>query len=150
MPPIPAVSLVERVAPIYLVAISIVTGDALGNFNVAIPLWLASTVALVALGAFLSSRPTLGLVAAYLAMVLAANVAVANVLEPPLKAHSVATFIEGSRVTIEGRVYRETEHEPYGDRLYVKVRRAAEQGSTMSASSVAMFESLCSVEAFSS
>ena len=53
MPPIPAVSLVERVAPIYLVAISIVIGDALGNFNVAIPLWLASTLALMALGAFL-------------------------------------------------------------------------------------------------
>ena len=135
MPPIPAVSLVERIAPIYLVAISIVIGDALGNFHVAFPLWLASTVALIALGAFLSSRPTLGLVAAYLAMVLAANVAVANVLEPPRRAHSVATMVEGSRVAIEGRVYRETEHEPYGDRLYVKVARAAEQGSTMSASS---------------
>ncbi len=125
----------ERVAPIYLVAISIVTGDALGNFHVAIPLWLASTLALVALGAFLSSRRTLGLVAAYLAIVLAADVAVANVLEPPRNAHSVATMVEGSRVTIEGRVYRETEHEAHGDRLYVKVEGAAEQGGTTSKSS---------------
>ena len=126
---------VERVAPIYLVAISIVTGDALGNFHVAIPLWLASTLALVALGAFLSSRRALGLIAAYVAIVFAANVAVANVLEPPRDVHSVATMVEGSRVTIEGRVYRETEHEAYGDRMYVKITRAAEQGSTMSESS---------------
>jgi competence protein ComEC len=135
LPPIPAVSLVERVAPIYLVAISIVAGDALGNFHVAIPPWLASTLALVALGAFLNSRRTLALALTYLAIVLAANVAVANVLEPPREAHSVATMVEGSRVTIEGRVYRETEHEAYGDRLYVKVRRAAEQGGTTSESS---------------
>ena len=121
LPPIPAVSLVDRVAPIYLVAIAIVTGDALGNFHVAIPPWLASTFALVALGAFLSSRRALGLSTTFLAIVLAANVAVANVLEPPRKPHSVATMVEGSRVTIEGRVYRETEHEAYGDRIYVKV-----------------------------
>ena len=44
-------------------------------------------------------------------------------------------MVEGSRVTIEGRVFRETEHEAYGDRLYVKVGRAAEQGGTMSDSS---------------
>ncbi len=37
-------------------------------------------------------------------------------------------MVEGSRVTIEGRVYRETEHEAYGDRVYVAVERAAEQG----------------------
>jgi competence protein ComEC len=134
LPPIPAVSLVERVAPIYLVAISIVSGDALGNFHVAIPLWLASTVALVALVAFVSSRQALGLAAAYLAIVLAANIAVANVLEPPRKAHGVTTMVEGSRITIEGRVYRETEHEAYGDRMYVKVERAAEHGGAMSES----------------
>jgi competence protein ComEC len=135
LPPIPAVSLLERVAPIYLVAISIVSGDALGNFHVAVPLWLASTLALLALGAFLDSRRTLGFAAAYVAIALAANAAVANVLEPPRKLHSVATMVDGSRVTIEGRVYRETEHEAYGDRLYVKVERAVEQGSTMSESS---------------
>ncbi len=44
-------------------------------------------------------------------------------------------MIEGSRVTIEGRVYRETEHEAYGDRLYLAIERAAEQGGAMSPSS---------------
>ncbi|MFZ0677396.1 DNA internalization-related competence protein ComEC/Rec2 [Candidatus Binatus sp.] len=135
MPPIPAVNLVDRVAPIYVVAIAIVTGDALGNFHVAIPLWLEWTLALVALVAFLRSRRTLGLSATYLAIVIAANVAVANVLEPPRKPHGIATMVEGSRVAIEGRVYRETEHEAYGDRIYVKVARAAEQGGTMFESS---------------
>jgi competence protein ComEC len=134
LPPIPALSLVERVAPIYLVAISIVSGDALGNFHFAIPVWVAWTFALVALGAFLSSRRALGIATAYLAIVLTANVAVANLLAPPLKPHSIATMVEGSRVTIEGRVYRETEHEAYGDRIYLKVQRAAGQGGPMSES----------------
>jgi competence protein ComEC len=92
-------------------------------------------VAAFALGAMLAARPTLGLVGAYLAIALAANAAVTNVLEPSHTEHSVATMVEGSRVTIEGTVYREVEREAYGDRLYVKVERAAEQGQPMSRSS---------------
>jgi len=134
LPPLPAFSPVERIAPIYAVAIAVVAGDALGNFHLAIPLWLASTLALVALGAFLSSRRTLGLAVAYLAIAMTANVAVANMLEPQRSTHSVAAMVEGSRVTIEGRVYRETEHEAYGDRLYVAVERAAGKGATLSSS----------------
>src|SRR5208337_240359 len=60
---------------------------------------------------------------------------VANVLEPPRESHGIATMVEGSRVTIEGGVYRESEHKAYGDRLYVGVERAAEQGGAMLASS---------------
>ncbi len=135
LPPLPAVSLVERFAPIYVVALAVAGGDALGNFHVAIPLWLASTLALIALGAFLNSRRTLGLGAAYLAIAMTANVAAANVLQKPHEPHGVATMADGSRVTIGGRLYRETEHEPYGERLYVAVERAAKQGGTMSASS---------------
>lgn len=127
--------MVERIAPIYAVAISIVAGDALGNFHVATPLWLASTLALLALGAFIASRRTLGLAAAYLAIAMAANAAVGNTLEPPHLPHSVVTMVEGSRVTIDGHVYRETEHEAYGDRIYVTVDRAAEKGSVMLPSS---------------
>ena len=135
MPPLPAVSLLERLAPIYAVAVAVVGGDALGNFHVAIPLWFALAIAMLALVAFLSARRTLGLAAAYLAIALAATAAVTNVLEPPHAPHSIATVVEGSRVTVEGRVYREVEHEAYGDRLYVKVARAAAQGGAMSASS---------------
>jgi len=57
------------------------------------------------------------------------------VLEPLRESHGIATMVEGSRVTIEGRVYRESEHKAYGDRLYVGVERAAEQGGAMLASS---------------
>ncbi|HWJ41504.1 MAG TPA: DNA internalization-related competence protein ComEC/Rec2, partial [Candidatus Limnocylindrales bacterium] len=131
MPPIAAVSLIERVAPIYAVAVAVVTGDALGNCHVAIPLWLASTLSLVALCAFLNSRRTLGLGAAYLAIAMTANVAVANILEPPRKSLGITNMVEGSPATIEGRVYRESEHEAYGDRLYVTVERAAEAGGTL-------------------
>jgi competence protein ComEC len=135
LPSPPAVALLERLPPIYAVALAVVAGDALGNFRVAIPLSFALAVASLSLGAFLAARRTLGLAAAYVAIALAASVAVANVLEPPRKPHSVATMANGSRVTIEGYLYRESEHEPYGDRLYVEVQRAAAQGRTMLASS---------------
>jgi competence protein ComEC len=135
LPSIPALSLLERIAPIYAVAISVAVGDALGNFHVAIPLPLALAVSVVALGAFLAARRTLGLAAAYVALALTATVAVANVLDPPRESHGIATMVDGSRVTIEGHMYRETEREAYGDRLYVTVDRAAEHGGTMLASS---------------
>ncbi len=131
LPPIPAVSLLERIAPIYAVAISIAAGDALGNFHIAIPLSLALAAAALALGAFLAARRTLGLAAAYVALALTATVAVTNVLDPPRAAHDVATMVDGSRITIEGHLYRETERVAYGDRLYLTVERAAEHGGAM-------------------
>jgi competence protein ComEC len=91
--------------------------------------------AILALCAFLDSRRTLGLAVAYAALALAATAAVTNVIEPPRAAHNIATMPEGSRITIEGPVYRETEHEPYGDRIYVTVERAAGQDGIMLPSS---------------
>ncbi|MGA6971214.1 MAG: DNA internalization-related competence protein ComEC/Rec2 [Candidatus Binatus sp.] len=135
MPPIPAVSRIDRIPAIYAVAIAVVAGDALGNFHFTISPWLAVSIAGLALGALLASRRTLGLAATYLAIALAANVAVANVLDPPHDERSIASFVDGSRVAIEGRLYRETEHEAYGDRIYVAVDRGAEQGAAMSQSS---------------
>jgi len=135
LPSIPGFSLLERVAPIYAVAISVAAGDALGNFHIAIPLPLALALGVLALGAFLAARRTLGLAAAYVALALTATVAVANVLDPPGRSHGIATMVDGSRVTIEGHMYREIEREAYGDRLYVTVERAAEHGGAMLPSS---------------
>ena len=135
LPPIPGFSRLEWIAPIYAVAISIAAGDALGNLHVAIPLWLALAVGGLALGAFLTARRTLGLAAAYVALALTATVAVANVLDPPRGSHGMATMVDGSRVTVEGHLFREAEREAYGDRLYVRVERAAEQGGAMLPSS---------------
>jgi competence protein ComEC len=126
-----ALGLLERFSPIYAVATAVVAGDALGNFHFTISLWPALLVAAFALGAMLAARPKLGLVCSYVAIALAANAAVANVLAPPHSEHSVTSMVEGSRVTIEGSVYREIEREAYGDRLYLKVERAAEQGKPM-------------------
>ena len=135
MPPVPEFNSVERIAPIYAVAIAVVAGDALGNFHLAIPLPFALAFAAVALGAFMSARPILGLVIAYVAIACVATAAVANLLAPPRPAHSIATMAEGSRVTIEGRVYRESEHEAYGDRIYAAVERAAGESVPLSTSS---------------
>ncbi len=135
LPPLPAVGPLERIAPIYAVAVAVVAGDALGNFHFAAPMWLAFTFAVIALGAFLTSRRTLGLAAAYLAIAMTANLAVANVLDPRHFAPSVVGMVDGSRVTIEGRVYREAEREAYGDRIYVTVERAARRGGVIERSS---------------
>jgi len=124
-------SLLERIAPIYAVAIAIAAGDALGNLHLAIPLPLALAVAALALGAFLADRQTLGFAAACVALALSATVSVANVLDGPRAAHDIAAMVDGSRVTIEGHLYREIEREAYGDRLYVRVERAAEDGGAM-------------------
>ena len=134
-PSLPQLGLLERLPPIYAVAAAIVAGDALGNFHITISIWLAWAVALVALSAFLAARRSPGLAAAYVGIAIVANVAAANALNRSRAANSIARTVEGSRVTIEGRVYRETEHEPYGDRIYVAVERAAEQGAALSASS---------------
>ena len=90
----PAISPVERIAPIYAVAVALVAGDALGNFHIATPLWLAPMLALIALAGFISARPALGLGAAYLAIAMTANVAVVNMLEPPRTTHSVTNMVE--------------------------------------------------------
>ncbi len=135
LPQIPALSPLERIAPIYAVAISVAAGDAVGNFHVAIPLPLALAVSVLAVGAFLTARRTLGLAAAYVALALTATVAVANILDPSGESHGIVTMVNASRVTIEGHMYREVEHEAYGDRLYVRVERAAEHGGSMLASS---------------
>src|SRR4029077_19908926 len=108
--------------------LAIIAGDALGNFHFVISSWIAAAVAMIALAAMLRGRTTLALNAAYLALAIAAAACVANVLHPPLRTDSIATLADGSPVTIEGRLVRETEREAYGERLYVAVTRAAKKG----------------------
>jgi competence protein ComEC len=135
LPPIPQFSLLERIAPIYAVAISVAVGDALGNLHLTIPIPLAVALGALALGAFLAARPTLGLAAAYLALAVAAAAAVASVLDPPRTPNGIVAMADGSRVTVEGRLYREMEREAYGERLYLAVKRAAAGGGAMRPSS---------------
>jgi competence protein ComEC len=123
--------LVERLPPIYAVAVSIAIGDALGNFHVAVPVWLAWTFGVIALTAFVAARRSAGLVTAYLAIAIAANCGVASVLDRGHAPDSIASMTDGSPVTIEGRLYREGEDEPYGDRIFVAVERGAEQGAAL-------------------
>lgn len=112
-------------------AFAIVAGDALGNFHLSTSFWISVLVAAIALSAYLAARATLGTAVAYLAIALSATAAADRVLTPPIAPGSIRNFTDGSRVTIEGRVFREIERELYGDRLYVQVERAAEQGASM-------------------
>jgi hypothetical protein len=88
-------------------------------------------VSIIALAAMLRGRTSLGLAAAYLSIAICTAACVANVLDPPLRPDSIATLADGSPITIEGRLVRETEREAYGERLYVAVARAAEKGAPL-------------------
>jgi competence protein ComEC len=79
----------------------------------------------------LQRRTTLGLAAAYLAIMIAATASVARVLDPPMRPDRITTLVDGSPVTIEGRLFRETEREPYGERLYVAVTQAEEKNEPL-------------------
>jgi competence protein ComEC len=118
-----------------LVAVAVVLGDGLANFHARISVWLGFAVGALAVAAFLLARRSLGLVAAYVAIAIAANASASSVLNPARATDSIANMVDGSRVTIVGRVYRESEHEPYGDRIFVAVERAAEQGAALWAAS---------------
>ncbi|HWN57976.1 MAG TPA: ComEC family competence protein, partial [Methylomirabilota bacterium] len=107
----------------------IIAGDALGNFHFVISSWLAVPVAIIALASMLRHRTSFGLGAAYIAIAIAAAASVANLLDPPPRPDSIATMGDGSPVTIEGRLVRETERETYGERLYVAITRAAKKGA---------------------
>ncbi len=117
--------------PIYAVALAIVAGDALGNFHVVVSTWMAVPIAFLALAAMLAGRTTLGLLTAYLAIAIAATASVANVLATPTQLNSIRTLADSSPVTIEGRLFRETEREAYGERVYVAVERATERGGAL-------------------
>lgn len=79
----------------------------------------------------LAERTTLGLAAAYVALGLTATASAGNVLAPPIRPDSIATLADSSPVTIEGRLFRETEREAYGERLYVAVARASERSGAL-------------------
>src|SRR5271155_4458240 len=66
----------DKVPPIYAVAIAICLGDGVGNFRLFVPSWLAVTIALAAMIAFLASRPRAGYLLALVAIATSATLPV--------------------------------------------------------------------------
>jgi competence protein ComEC len=112
------------VPPVYAVAVAILAGDGLGNFRVFMPGWIAFAAALGAVAAYLCSRRTAGYALALIALIVASNQPVRNLLVPPPGSESIRSFAGDPHVTIEGFVIREPEHIRDLTRVYVRVTRA--------------------------
>ncbi len=115
---------VAEVPPIYTVAGAILLGDGLGNFRVFIPGWIAIAGALAAATAYLCARGAAGCTLALVALVVASNQPVRNLLVPPPASESIRSFADGGLATIEGLVIREPEHIGDLTRVYVRVVHA--------------------------
>ncbi|HEY6417717.1 MAG TPA: ComEC/Rec2 family competence protein [Candidatus Binataceae bacterium] len=85
-------------------------------------------LALAAALAFIGARRSLGLVLAYLAIAAGATIPARQLLDPPPNPASIRKFPDGSELTVEGTLVRETERMPDLTRLYVSLTRAGYEG----------------------
>lgn len=111
--------LILHIAPIYLVAIAILAGDALGISLCAVPLWLAAAAAALAAGLFMQRAAPAATAVALVAIAGAASVPAHDAIVPRFSPHSIRNFPDGAAITIQGRINRATEQ--YPDRAYVFV-----------------------------
>src|ERR1700722_13876346 len=98
-----------RCPPIYLVALAIVLGDALGNIGFYTPLWVAASLAVAALFLFLSRTPGVAMAMAAIAITGATTGPAHELMTPTLEKGSVRALSEGSMFTVEGRLMSEPE-----------------------------------------
>ena len=119
-----------RCPPIYVVAIAVVLGDALGSCGFYVPLWVAVFFGAAAAVLFLVRSPSIGVAIAAVGIAAATISAAHRVSASAFDARSIRNLAEGSMLTIEGHLIREAEHFPDKMRLYVEVDRASEEGRT--------------------
>ncbi len=117
-----------RCPPIYVVAIAVALGDALGNLGFDAPIWIAVWLSAGAFGLFLIRVPGVGVAMAAIAIAAATTEPVHQMMMPASDALSIRNFSEGSMLMVEGHLIREPEHFPDKMRLYVGVDRASEEG----------------------
>ncbi len=111
---------VDEFPPIYVAALAILAGDALGNFHVFFDLRLAVLLAVFATILFCVARPMAGLIAAFLAIAAAATVPVYHLLAPDLSPAGLHRFADDSTITLEGTIARAPERAGAG-RVYLFV-----------------------------
>ncbi len=117
---------VDEFPPIYVAALAILAGDALGNFHVFFDLRLAVLLAVFATILFCVARPMAGLIAAFLAIAAAETVPVHHLLAPDLSPAGLHRFADDSTITLEGTIARAPERAGAGRvYLFVDVVRGA-------------------------
>ena len=118
-----------RCPPIYVVAIAVAVGDALGNLGFDAPLWIAIGLSVGALGLFLVRVPGVAVAMAAIAIAVVMTEPVHQLMQPAFDALNIRKFSEGSMLSVEGHLVREAERFPDKMRLYVAVERAWEEGA---------------------
>jgi competence protein ComEC len=118
-----------RCPPIYLVALAVVLGDALGNLGFEAPLWIAVGLSVGAWGLFLLRAPGAGVALAAIAISVAMTKPAYQMMTPPFDALAVRNIAEGSMLVVDGDLIREPERFPDKMRLYVAVDVASEEGA---------------------
>jgi ComEC/Rec2-related protein len=117
------VSLLE-VPPIYLVAIAILAGDALGVNRLAAPLWIAGSIAAAAVVLFMRRNAAAATGVALLAIAAAVSMPAREAVAPHYPPDSVRHFADGESVMLEGRINQASQQFPDREYVFVKVERA--------------------------
>ncbi|HVN30104.1 MAG TPA: DNA internalization-related competence protein ComEC/Rec2, partial [Candidatus Binataceae bacterium] len=118
-----------RCPPIYVVALAIVIGDALGSLGFAIPIWIPISAGAACLVLFLMRAPSIGVAMAALAIMLASTIPAHQMIKPAPDPKSISAIPEGAMLLVEGDLIREAEHFPDKMRLYVGVDRVLVEGA---------------------
>ena len=116
-----------RCPPIYVVAIAIVIGDALGSCGFAVSLWIAIYLSTLALGLFLIRAPSFGVAICAIAIAAASTLPAHRMMAPAFDPRSIRNIPEGSMVLVEGDLIREVERFPDKMRLYIAVERVTDE-----------------------
>ncbi len=124
-------SFLLEIAPIYLVAIAILAGDALGVSLGTVPLWLAAAFAAIAAGLFMRRAAPAATAVALVAIAAAASVSARDAVAPRFSPRSIRNFSEGAALTIEGRISRATQQYPDRAYVFVDLERAGAAGVAM-------------------
>lgn len=127
-------SLLE-IAPIYLIAIAILAGDALGVSLFAVPMRLAAMLAIVAAALFMRRTTYAATAVAMVAIAAAVSIAARDSVAPHYSAHSVRNFPDGAALTLEGRINRASQQYPDRKYVFVDIERAGASLSRLQASS---------------
>jgi competence protein ComEC len=112
------------VPAVYLVAIALVAGDALGCLRPGMPIWLAVVLGAGAAIMFMLGRRGWALALALSALAASATVAAQQVYNPPRASATIRYFPANRPVVFEGYLDREPQRVSDVMRLYVRVERA--------------------------
>jgi competence protein ComEC len=115
---------VLAIAPIYLVAVAILAGDALGVSLCAVPLWLAAMLAALSAALFMRRAAPPAIAVALVAIAAAASVPARDAVAPRFSTLSIRNFPDGGALTIEGRIGRASQQFPDREYVFADVERA--------------------------